>query len=160
MNQLIEGLCQYDQVMNFDTPKPNEPPCREGEPLIYDLTTTRPALTFAQSAAVLADCDLVIAPDSALCHVAGALRIPTLALYGPFPWELRTLHAPTIQGLNGTGCPIAPCHWHDRSSHFPPNGPCHKTHRCEALASLEPQMLIQRAKEMLKARLAAKMQDA
>lgn len=151
---LVKELSTFAQVVCFDTPKKHGVPEPQYEPMFYDLSTQQPPMSFAQSCAVLADCDVVIAPDSALVHVAGALHRPTIALYGPFPWELRTLHAPTVQGINGSACPMAPCFWHGRGAHFPPDGPCAKTGKCEALASIEPLRIVAMVKEVLAGKMA------
>jgi ADP-heptose:LPS heptosyltransferase len=98
--------------------------------------------TFRESCAALATCDVCVAPDSALCHVAGALGVPTVALYGPFPWKLRTTYAPKTFALNGNGA-CAPCFWHQRGGQlFPPHGPCAKTGRCEVLAGIDPDRVV------------------
>lgn len=92
--------------------------------------------TFRESCAVLQTCDVVVAPDSALAHVAGALGVPCVALYGPFPWKLRTAYAPETFALQGT-CPVSPCFHHGQAGQgFPENGPCAQTGRCEALAAI------------------------
>src|SRR6266404_4676097 len=49
--------------------------------------------TFRESCAILQTCDVVVGPDSVMVHVAGALDIPCVAIYGPFPWKLRTAYA-------------------------------------------------------------------
>lgn len=95
-------------------------------------------LTFRQSCAVLSTCDVVLAPDSALVHVAGALEIPTVALYGPFPWQIRTRYNPKTIALQGK-LDCAPCFHHVRArQEFPSDGPCFISGRCEALASIPP----------------------
>jgi ADP-heptose:LPS heptosyltransferase len=85
---------------------------------------------------------------SALVHVAGALGLPAVGLYGPFPWQLRTVHAPSIHGINGT-CRCSPCFWHDREALFPPDGPCATTGRCEALAGIEPRRIVAKLRKMI-----------
>lgn len=115
------------------------------------LNLTNKGLTFRQSCAVLSQCDGVIAPDSALCHVAGALRIPTVALYGPFDWRERTKYHPSIFSINGHA-PCAPCHHHVRimaGNHWPVDGPCNKTKQCEALASIEPRRIVSKLLDQL-----------
>jgi ADP-heptose:LPS heptosyltransferase len=102
--------------------------------------------TFGQSGGVLSLCDVVVAPDSALAHMAGALKLPTVALYGPFPWQARTSYAPTIRALSGH-LRCAPCYWHGRGSAYPPHGPCSITGRCEALGQIEPSRVV---REVLK----------
>ena len=54
-----------------------------------------------RTVAFLARLDLLIGPDSSLVHLAGALRIPTVALYGPFPGAVRTRYYPNCVTLEG-----------------------------------------------------------
>lgn len=110
------------------------------------LNVAAKAQTFGQSAAVLECCDVVLAPDSAITHLAGALRLPTLALYGSFPWKARTAYAPTVRALQGA-LRCAPCYWHGRGGAYPPDGPCSITGKCEALGTLEPDRVV---REVLK----------
>ena len=124
-------------------------------PEITDLTSFEPAPTFRGSCAILSTCDVVLAPDSSLLHVAGALNIPTLGLYGSFPWKLRTAYAPSVQVLNGHG-PCAPCSWSGGvAGTFPPHGPCNETGRCEVLASITPDRIVARIVQMLPENLRA-----
>lgn len=105
--------------------------------------------TFRESCAVLKTCDVVVAPDSALAHVAGALGVPCVALYGPFPWKLRTAYAPKTFALQGT-CPISPCFHHSRGMQiFPANGPCAQTGRCEALAAIKVERIMREVEKKL-----------
>lgn len=103
--------------------------------------------TFRQSCAILSTCDVVVAPDSALAHVAGALNIPCVALYGPFPWKLRTAYAPKTFALQGM-CPISPC-FHHRPGVFPAEGPCVATGRCEALAAIPVDRVLREVEKRL-----------
>ena len=118
---------------------------QENHPRVLNVAAQ--AKTFAQSAGVLAQCDVVLAPDSAIAHLAGALKLPTVALYGSFPWQARTAYAPTIRALQ-VSLACSPCHWHGRGSAFPPHGPCARTGRCEVLAQIEPQRVV---REVMKA---------
>jgi ADP-heptose:LPS heptosyltransferase len=116
---------------------------------VTNLTTKN--LSFRQSCAVLATCDGVIAPDSSLCHVAGAFRLPTVALYGPFKWVERTKYHPTIHGINGHA-PCAPCHHHVRAlrgNQWPADGPCRKSGQCEALANIEPRRVVSKLLDLM-----------
>ena len=45
---------------------------------------------FRLAFALAAECSLVVAPDSALVHLAAALDIPTIAMFGPTDAEVRT----------------------------------------------------------------------
>jgi len=71
-----------------------------------------------QSMAICRHCDLVIAPDSAMIHIAGALRVPILGLYGPFPADLRMRYYYNAVALNAC-TPCSPCFTHDHD-------PCQK----------------------------------
>lgn len=100
--------------------------------------------SFRNACAVLATCDAVLAPDSALCHVAGALSIPTVALYGPFPWQIRTAYARSITALHGEA-PCAPCfhHVNTKSGNWPKNDQCTgpTTGTCAALDAIDPKRI-------------------
>lgn len=106
--------------------------------------------SFRESCAILSTCDVVVAPDSALAHIAGALDIPCVALYGPFPWKTRTAYAPKTFALQGM-CPVSPCFYHARggSGPFPEHGPCFLTGRCEALAAIPVDRVIREVVKML-----------
>lgn len=84
--QLINKLITEDEcdVFTFGYPDPGK---KVQIPHYYPLQFMDPAPSLTQSAAVLATMDAVVAPDSAICHIAGALGIPTIALYGPFHWR-------------------------------------------------------------------------
>jgi len=53
-------------------------------------------------------CDVVIAGDSSIAHIAGGLKKPLLALYGPFPSEMRTKYYTNTIALDAKA-PCAPC---------------------------------------------------
>lgn len=96
-------------------------------------------LDFRRSAAVLATCDVVLAPDSSIAHLAGALDLPCVALYGPFPHQLRTAYHPKTFAMTGKGA-CAPCfHFGGPRQHWPEKGPCNESGKCDVLASLAPQ---------------------
>jgi ADP-heptose:LPS heptosyltransferase len=83
-------------------------------------------LTFRQSAAVLNTADVFLGSDSAFAHIAGALEIPAVALFGPFPWKLRTAYSPSITAIQGVG-KCSPCFHHEnpskRGDRFPKHCP-------------------------------------
>jgi len=145
--QLIESLIKDDgcDVYTFGYPDPGKG--RVEIPHFTALQLMSPSPTLTQSAAVLATMDAVIAPDSALCHIAGALSLPTIALYGPFHWHQRTSHMPTVKAIQGHAA-CAPCQWHlTKGQHYPPHMPCAKyvgpigqqrQSGCIALARIEP----------------------
>lgn len=113
-----------------------------GHPRLTSLPCLPVAPDFAQSIALLAQMEVLIAPDSALTHLAGALEIPCIALFGPFHWQERTAWCPTTRALQGTA-PCAPCHHHvTRWQHWPAGKPCNTTGHCLALASLTPDRIV------------------
>ena len=68
-------------------------------------------LTMEQTTAALSLCDALIAPDSSLCHFAAAMNVPTVALYGPFPGNVRTRYYPKCVTLEAKAR-CAPCFTH------------------------------------------------
>lgn len=68
----------------------------------------------ADAVAALANCDALVAPDSSLTHFAGAMSIPTVALYGPFPGAVRTAYYPSCTTLevDRSRWTCAPCFTH------------------------------------------------
>ena len=64
-----------------------------------------------QSVALMSSCDLLIAPDSSLVHFAGALGLLTIALYGPFPANVRTRYYERCIALE-PHFPCVPCFTH------------------------------------------------
>lgn len=128
MNELATKGCE---VFLFGEPGSIE----ADEPFVN--CTADPGLTFRQSCAVLSTCDVVVAPDSALCHVAGALGLSTVALYGPFPSSLRVGHAASVAAIDGNA-PCSPCFHHGNSgAEWPKDCPGWKTGRCAALSNID-----------------------
>lgn len=83
---------------------------------VIDLTKKNPTL---RDSMVLANfMDLIIAPDSAFVHIAGALGIPLIGLYGCFPSLIRMKYYRKAVGID---CDVAcsPSFIHGHS-------PCHK----------------------------------
>lgn len=67
-------------------------------------------LSLAESIAILAVSDCLVSPDSGFVHVAAALDIPTVAIFGTIDHRLRTLFYPlcnVIQINDEIGCPHA-----------------------------------------------------
>jgi ADP-heptose:LPS heptosyltransferase len=121
-------------------------------PTLHDLT--RSGLTFRQSCALINTADCVIGSDSALIHVAGALRVPAVGLYGPFPWKLRTKHCPTTVALTGSvNSKACPCFHHASATmrnHFPANCPSKDKGVCEVLADIEPKRIVRQAEKIMR----------
>lgn len=112
------------------------------------------SLTFRQSAAVLATCDVFLGPDSALIHVAGALEVPAVGLFSVVPWKLRTAYCPTTFVMQAkSGCDITPCFHAPRNSMgFPANGPCNQARHCCALATLDPHDVVCKVEQSVSGR--------
>lgn len=107
-------------------------------------------LTFRQSCAVINNADCVLGPDSALIHVAGALGVPAVGLYGPFPWKLRTAYCPTTVAIQGHGS-CSPCFHHKHlNNHWPAGGPCQKSGRCDVLNSIKPETVAHKIEQIAK----------
>jgi ADP-heptose:LPS heptosyltransferase len=106
---------------------------------------SRRGLTWRQSAAALLTCDVFLGADSSLLHAAGALNVPAVGLFGPYPWKLRTAYYKSVHAIQGKdGCDLAPCF---HASHlgtpvFPPAGPCNQTGNCVVLDSILPKKIM------------------
>lgn len=108
--------------------------------------------TFRQSCAVINSADAFLGGDSALLHVAGALGIPAVGLYGPFLASLRTAYCPTTFAFQGKG-PCAPCFHHPnatRKNHFPADCPSRASKKCGVLADIKPKPIIQKIEQIAK----------
>lgn len=114
-----------------------------------------PPLSFRESCALLATCDSFVGPDSSMTHVAGALDVPCVALYGSFDWRLRTSHAKRTLALTGPA-PCAPCFHHPRLEQMPETGECMTARTqdgeplgfCTALARIDPKRIVTKAEDM------------
>ncbi len=64
----------------------------------------------ASLVAVIAACDHVLTIDTAHVHIAGALSVSTLAIFGPTDGRFMTRHYPKTRLLQPwTSCPVMPC---------------------------------------------------
>lgn len=74
-----------------------------------------------QLAAVMTHCDLVLCQDSSILHLAGALDVPAVALFGPTHPDARVNHYPRAVAIWG-GRDLNPCPcWY---------GPCYISTAC------------------------------
>jgi ADP-heptose:LPS heptosyltransferase len=67
-----------------------------------------------QAASILAQCDVLVCPDSCLLHLGGALNIRTISLFGSMPPASRINYYPNATAIVDThlpciGCVYAPC---------------------------------------------------
>lgn len=115
---------------------------------IRDMT----GLTFRQSCAVLNIADVFVGCDSALLHVAGALGVPAVGIFGPFPWKLRTAYCPTTFAIQGSPMgPMCPCLHHTNAAkqdHFPSDCPTSARGYCGVLADIKPERVVAKAEQI------------
>ena len=98
--------------------------------------------SFRQSCAILSTCDVVLAPDSALLHVAGALGLPAVGLFGPIEPKSRIAYSPSTRALKGA-IPCAGCGHHPRfPGDWPLGMPCSRSGQCDALVAIAPRIII------------------
>lgn len=86
-----------------------------------------------------------IAPDSMFVHIAGALSIPVIGIYGPFLSEFRMKYFKNAVGIDGrTAC--SPCFLHG-------SFPCPKGNPSPCLALITPDVVLQVFEELIEGRL-------
>ena len=95
-----------------------------------------------ESVATMTTCDVMVTPDSSLFHVAQALGIPVVGLFGSFPGR-STRHRP-IQGSYHSGTRIVRSLLLPRQSADPvPRGrPCSIAKFCTVLAAIPPAQIL------------------
>lgn len=112
-----------------------------------------PPLSLRETAALMSTCDSFLGLDSGLTHIAGAIGLTTLALYGSFPSNLRVSYAESIRAIDGEPLRPArgivacnPCfHAYRPGAHlFPVGQPCSFTGKCEVLAKIEPEIVLKK----------------
>lgn len=116
---------------------------------VIDYTGPEWTMDFRTSAAVLSKAKGFIGVDSALLHVAGALDVPSVGLYGPFPWKERTKYSPSIHSLQGRAPEkCSPCHYHSYGGpEFPEGQICGDVGACTAMMDISPERI---AKTLIK----------
>lgn len=143
MQMVMADLAKKAEVYLFGSP--GQLVLEKEFPNIHNLTADN--LTFRESAAVLATCNCCVSPDSAMVHIASALDVPCVALYGPFPSGLRitSMKAVVIEGK----APCAPCFFHaDLMDEFPQGMPCTKEKMCVAMKAIPPEEVVKQALEL------------
>lgn len=108
-------------------------------------------LTFRETAALASTCDCLFTPDSALMHIAGALDIPCVSIFGSTHWKMRTADYSTVLAIQSNmGCPIAPC-WHHPRGHliFPAGQLCASKGYCGPLNAISPDQIVQKIQKQL-----------
>jgi ADP-heptose:LPS heptosyltransferase len=123
----------------------NEGEVKQPDKPIPGLRVISDGHNFRQRAALVESSDCFLGPDSSLLHVAGALSIPAIGLYGPFPWQVRTAYCPTTVTLSRRegyeAC--SPCFHHSTMrQQFPANCPTAAKGYCGVLEAITPQSII------------------
>jgi ADP-heptose:LPS heptosyltransferase len=103
--EVLRGLVRHGYEVHLlggadDCPAPAAPPL-----LFNDCGKTA---NFAETAALVEQMDGMICPDSYLMHLAGALAIPTVAIFSTIPPHLRVSAYPSVSAL-APDTPCAPC---------------------------------------------------
>ena len=143
MEEVIRLLRDQGEVFLFGAPGQLQM-SNEGVEDLVNLTDPKLECTFHRSAAVAATCDCIVSPDSVMVHLASALGVPYVGLYGPIPANLRGSgkEGKGIQGM----APCSPCFFHaERPDQFPAGMPCVKARMCVALAQIDPKQIAETA---------------
>lgn len=150
--ELIHGLGTDIEVFLFGKPGP-WPEIDLGPDVTHIHVLPRLNCTLRESLALLATMDVFVGPDSGLVHAAGALRVPTVALFGPFEAGQRVTRYPTVRSIQGRA-PCAPCHHHPRTleQRWPAGKPCQQMQHCVALAGITGAQVLKRVREILDAK--------
>jgi ADP-heptose:LPS heptosyltransferase len=99
--------------------------------------------TLTDTAALIEQCDLVVCPDSALLHLAGALDKKIVSIFGPIPSESRINHYPNAIAVQ-LQLPCKNC-WY--SPKCTKNSPIKAKMAC--LKNIRPEMVMEKIHEHL-----------
>ena len=66
-------------------------------------------LSIRETAGVMSACDVILTPDTGLFHMAGAVGVPTVAYFGPFPAAERQAHKTLTVLDTRENCGLLPC---------------------------------------------------
>lgn len=84
--------------------------CQSQEVVSADILNTCGKISIADVCAMISLCDVIIAPDSGLFHVAQALNKPVVTYFGPFPLAERQSSLNVIDVAPGKkACQLWPC---------------------------------------------------
>lgn len=102
-----------------------------------------------QLAVFLTKCDLLIGPDSGPMHMAGALDVPSIGLYGPHTFETRGKWFARQVGITTEAIPAddrCPCYCHTDQTHG--HIPCGHQY-CQLLQAITPEAVLAQAEVSL-----------
>ncbi len=94
-------------------------------------------LGIREKAAAIAASDLFVGPDSGPMHLAGALSVPSIVLFGSTPPEARINHYPTHQAITNTTLGCLGC-WYQE---------CNYKFKC--MSTITAEMVMNKILEML-----------
>jgi len=142
--QLLDGLFSqgHKQLIVFGGPGQEEQMrqcramCRAASP------TTDAGQDIRQAAARVSRCRLFISNDAVWLHIAAALEVPTLGIYGPTD-PARTAPRGPNHRIVKSGLDCAPCYTYERWKE------CPRGHQC--LDDISPRQVIEQALQMLAA---------
>ncbi len=102
MPSLVEALCRNHAVLLFDN--------RAITGYDFPSALKVEGLTFRDAAALASGCRALVSPDSAFIHLAGALGLPCVGLFGPTDGEVRTSDYPSCRTVDARdSLPCIPC---------------------------------------------------
>ena len=105
---------------------------------IYDMTAVLGPMEATIAFASLMD--VVVTPDTGTLHIAGALGVPTVGLFGVTGGETRTRYYPSLRVMQGQA-ECSPCY------KLAVDVPCDKPW-CEAMMSFEPEEIADKVMEV------------
>lgn len=149
MNKIIPMLLANEETEIFLFGAPGQLEMNgEMPPRLTNLTEKKYECDFRRSAAIAKSCDCIVSPDSAMVHLASALGVPYVGLYGPIPPSLRGSGkgGKCIQGM----APCSPCFYHAaRPTDFPEGKPCQEAKQCVALAEITPEQVVETVMKLI-----------
>lgn len=131
LEAVVKALAEHCDVLVFND--------RQFSGFEYERVTRVHGLELRQAFAVVSQCNAVLAPDSSFIHLAGALDLPCVALFGPIDGRMRTQDYPrciTLDAANIHSC--MPC-WRDEFTK------CRVTdgRRSQCMADIDPRKIVQ-----------------
>lgn len=148
--EFIQGLgSESTEVFLFGKPGP-WPELEVAAEVKHIHVLPRLGIDMRESLALLATLDALVAPDSGLVHAAGAMGVPTVALFGPFEPAQRVARYASVRALQGRA-PCSPCLHHPRTpeQRWPAGKPCQTMQHCVAMAGITGEQVLQAVREIL-----------